>query len=111
MERAREISAYLLACMTRESCSRYVIYSDLKNSPNSRVVMTHLLPFTGSIHRTIPFPKTAEVQTPLSLPSVEAVGNVVKSWLSGVIYGALVSFCSEQSLMTAMSSLTRTPAD
>ena len=110
MERAREISAYLLDLYDkRELVKIYIIYSDLKNSLNSRVVMTRLLPFhrLNSPHYTVPKDEP-EVQTPFEFyPSVEAVvENVVKSWLSGVIYGALVdSFCSEQSArMTAMSS-------
>lgn len=110
MERAREISAYLLDLYDKgELVKIYIIYSDLKNSLNSRVVMTRLLPFhrLNSLHYTVPKDEP-EVQTPFEFyPSVEAVvENVVKSWLSGVIYGALVdSFCSEQSArMTAMSS-------
>ncbi|HPD00621.1 MAG TPA: ATP synthase F1 subunit gamma [Acetivibrio sp.] len=110
MNRAREISAILLDLFDKGELDKiFVVYSDLKNSLTTKVISTRLLPF----HRmqSTSFTKNkieAEVSAPFEFyPSVEAVvDNVVKCWLSGFIYSALVgSFCSEQSArMMAMSS-------
>lgn len=109
MDRAREISGLLLNSFDKGELDKiFVVYSDLENSLTTKVVSTRLLPF----HRTqsVTFTKNKEeaVSTPFEFyPSVDAVANsVVKSWLSGFIYSALVySFCSEQSArMTAMNS-------
>lgn len=107
MDRAREISSILLDLFDKGELDKiFVIYSDLKNSLTSKVVSTRLLPF----HRTKSPAYTnnkKQSETFEFFPSVEAVVNsVVKSWLCGYIYSALVhSFCSEQSArMTAMSS-------
>lgn len=110
MDRAREISSMLLDLYNLGELDKiFVIYSDLKNSLSTKVVSTRLLPF----HRTQLIASTnsnkeAEVSAHFEFfPSVEAVvDSVVKSWLSGFIYSALVdSFCCEQSArMTAMNS-------
>ncbi len=110
MDRAREISATLLDLFDKGELDKiFVVYSDLKNSLTTKVVSTRLLPFRRTQSES--FTKNeneAEVSAPFEFfPSVEAVvNNVVKSWLSGFIYSALVySFCSEQSArMTAMDS-------
>jgi len=109
MDRAREISYYLLDLFDRGELTKiFVVYSDLKNSLTTKAVSTRLLPFHH--HNNYPAHSNKnepEVSVPFEFyPSVEAVVNsVVKSWLSGYIYSALVdSFCSEQSArMTAMS--------
>lgn len=106
MDRAREISFYLLDLYDRGELTKiFVIYSDLKSSLATKAVSTRLLPFH---HNHYPAHKDEpEVSVPFEFyPSVQAVVNsVVKSWLCGFIYSALVdSFCSEQSArMTAMS--------
>lgn len=110
MDRAREISTLLLDLFDKGELDKiFVVYSDLRNSLTSRVISTRLLPF----HRKKSVSYTKEKQEPEPsapfdfYPSVEAVVNsVVKCWLSGFIYSALVdSFCSEQSArMAAMDS-------
>ncbi|MGI6169332.1 MAG: ATP synthase F1 subunit gamma [Christensenellales bacterium] len=109
MDRAREISDILLDLFDKGELDKiFIIYSDLKNSLLTNVVSTRLLPF----HRMQSMPHIpkheSEVSSPFEFfPSVDAVvDSVVKSWLSGFIYSALVdSFCSEQSArMTAMNA-------
>lgn len=110
MDRAREISAMLLDLFDGGRLDKiFVVYSDLKNSLTTRVVTTRLLPFHRTQSESFTKNKNeAELSAPFEFfPSVEDVVNsVVKSWLSGFIYSALVdSFCSEQSArMTAMDS-------
>ncbi len=110
MERAREISATLLDLYDKNKLDKiFVVYSNLKNNLNIEVVSTRLLPFHRSQSESFSKDKNeAQVSSAFEFcPSLEAVvNNVVKSWLSGFIYSALVdSFCSEQNArMTAMSS-------
>lgn len=111
MDKAREISYILLDLFDRGELDKiFVVYSDLKNSLTTKAVSTRLLPFhrTNSIvHTHAKHKEEPEVHAAFEFyPSNEAViNNVVKIWLSGFIYSALVdSFCSEQSArMTAMS--------
>ncbi len=110
MDRARDISTTLLDLYDQDVLDKiFVIYSDLKNSLTTKVVSSRLLPFhrTNSVHFTKD-KHEAGMSAPFEFfPSVESVVNsVVKSWLSGFVYSALVdSFCSEQSArMTAMDS-------
>jgi F-type H+-transporting ATPase subunit gamma len=108
MDKAREISSILLDLFDKKELDKvFVVYSDLKSSLTTKAVSTRLLPFhrSGSVphsHKEEP-----EISAPFEFtPSVEAVvNNVVRIWLSGFIYSALVdSFCCEQSArMTAMS--------
>lgn len=110
MDRAREISSLLLELFGKGELDKiFVVYSELKNSLTTEVVSTRLLPFHRTQSITFTTHKSEEeVSTPFEFyPTVDAVVNsVVKSWLSGFIYSALVhSFCSEQSArMTAMNS-------
>lgn len=110
MDRAREISALLLDSFDNGKLDKiFVVYSYMKNSLSTEVVSTRLLPFHQTQSLTFTKHKEeAKVSAPFEFyPSVDAVVNsVVKSWLSGYIYSALVySFCSEQSArMAAMNS-------
>jgi len=108
MDRAREISYLLLDLFDKGELDKiFVVYSDMRSGLTSKAVSTRLLPF----HRTKSLSHIqkdeAEVTKPFEFyPSVESVvKSVVRIWLSGFIYSALVdSFCSEQSArMTAMS--------
>lgn len=109
MDRAREISAILLELFNKGELDKiFVIYSDLKNSLTTNVVSTRLLPFNRTQSMSYIPKHEPDVSAPFEFfPSVDdVVDNVVKSWLSGFIYSALVdSFCSEQSArMTAMNA-------
>ncbi|MGI6176171.1 MAG: ATP synthase F1 subunit gamma [Christensenellales bacterium] len=109
MDRAREISAILLELFNKGELDKiFVIYSDLKNSLTTNVVSTRLLPFNRTQSMSYIPKHEPDVSAPFEFfPSVDdVVDNVVKSWLSGFIYSALVdSFCSEQSArMTAMDA-------
>ncbi len=112
MDRARDISTLLLELFDKGELDKiFIVYSDLKNNMTTKVVTTCLLPFQRI--QSVEFNKNnklieKEASVPFEFyPSIDAVINcVVKSWLSGFIYSALVaSFCSEQSdRMTAMHS-------
>ena len=105
LDRAKEISSLLLDLYDiGELDEIYIIYSDLKNSLTTNVRAKRLLPFQRTHYYTLQedeqglfdfFPSVADV-----------IESLVKSWLSGFIYSALVdSFCSEQSArMSAMYS-------
>ena len=107
LHRAREISRLLLDLYDRGDVDKiFVIYTDLKNSRDAQAISTRLLPF----HRAQFAPGVNEktVSEPFEfMPSVSAIlDNVIKSYISGFIYSALVdSFCSEQQArMSAMDS-------
>ena len=110
LHRAREISSLLLELFDNRTVDKiFVIYTDLKNSLESKAISTRLLPFhraqfaTGANEKTIASPFEF-------MPSVSAIlDSVMQSYISGFIYSALVdSFCSEQSArMAAMDSANR----
>lgn len=110
LHRAREISSLLLELFDNRAVDKiFVIYTDLKNSLESKAISTRLLPFhraqfaTGANEKTIASPFEF-------MPSVSAIlDSVMQSYVSGFIYSALVdSFCSEQSArMAAMDSANR----
>jgi len=109
MDVAREISFFLLDLYDRGELAKiFVVYSDLKSSLNTKAMSTRLLPFHRSLAQAHVHKDEPEVSVPFEFyPPVDAVvDNVVKIWLSGFIYSALVdSFCCEQSArMTAMSA-------
>lgn len=110
MNKAREISAILLDLFNKRELDKiFVIYSSLIDSMTTEVISTRLLPFHRMQSVSFTEDKKEEpVSTPFEFfPSLEdVVSSVVKGWISGFIYGALVeSFCSEQSArMTAMNS-------
>lgn len=106
MERAREIADILLELFDSEQAEKILItYTDMQSGADPTVKTTRLLPFHHS-----QFAKKGEKTVDESFefePSVSAVlNNVIKSYVSGFIYSALVdSFCSEQNArMSAMNS-------
>ena len=108
LDRAREIAYYLLDLYDKKVLDRIlVVYSDLTTGLTTKAKSTRLLPFHRVNTPSYSNKEEPEVSTPFEFyPSVEAVvKSVVKIWLSGFIYSALIdSFCSEQSArMTAMS--------
>jgi F-type H+-transporting ATPase subunit gamma len=110
LHRAREISSLLLELFDNRTVDKiFVIYTDLKNSLESKAISTRLLPFhraqfaTGANEKNLASPFEF-------MPSVSAIlDNIMQSYVSGFIYSALVdSFCSEQSArMAAMDSANR----
>ena len=110
MERAREISALLLEKYDAGELKKiYILYTDMKNSLNTAVQFTRILPFHQAHFATPAHEK--RVTTPFEFfPSVEEVlHTLVPSYLAGYIYSALIdSFCSEQNArMTAMDAANR----
>lgn len=106
MDRAREICTTLLDRYDDgELCEIDVIYTDMKNSLTSAALTHRLLPLERG-----QFDDPAEEREhprPEFVPSVdEVVRGVMRSYLSGFIYSALLdSFCSEQNArVTAMDS-------
>ncbi len=110
LHRAREISSLLLELFDNRTVDKiFVIYTDLKNSLESKAISTRLLPFHRAQFATGANEKN--VVSPFEfMPSVSAIlDSVMQSYVSGFIYSALVdSFCSEQSArMAAMDSANR----
>ena len=110
LHRAREISSLLLELFDNRTVDKiFVIYTDLKNSLESKAISTRLLPFHRAQFATGANEKN--VVSPFEfMPSVSAIlDNIMQSYVSGFIYSALVdSFCSEQSArMAAMDSANR----
>lgn len=107
MQRAREICEHILDLYEQGKLQKiYVIYTDLQNGMSAEAKTTRLLPFHrahfASEEHTLSSTETFEFT-----PSVVSVlDNVMRSYVSGFIYSALVdSFCSEQNArMTAMNS-------
>lgn len=112
MDRAREISSILLDLFNEGEIDKiFVVYSDLKDSMTTKATTTRLLPFRRTQSASFTTQNEPTVSTPFKFyPSVEdVVNNVIRGWISGFIYSALVdSFCSEQSArMTAMNSASK----
>ena len=106
MDRAREICTALLDRYdSGELREIVVIYTDMKNSLASAALTHRLLPLERqSFHSPA---EEREHPQPEFVPSAEAVvRGVMRSYLSGFIYSALLdSFCSEQNArVTAMDS-------
>lgn len=112
MNRAREISSILLDLFNEGEIDKiFVVYSDLIDGLTTKVFTTRLLPFRRVPSVSFVEKDEAKISLPFEFfPSVEdVVNNVVRGWVSGFIYSALVdSFCSEQSArMTAMISASK----
>lgn len=111
MYRSREISELLLDLFHQGVLDKiFVVYTDLKNNLSTNTVCTRLLPFhrlQSPVRKEVK-EKEKEVDVPFEFyPSMDLViDNVIRSWLAGFIYSALVdSFCSEQTArMSAMSA-------
>ncbi len=113
--RAREIANILLMEYRLGNVDEIrIIYSNLKSSVDSEVVVEKLLPFDRADFGGRPKAESRFNHDPLDkgedyefYPSAESVlDSIVPSYVAGYLYGALVdSFCSEQNArMAAMSS-------
>lgn len=113
--RAQEIADYLLDMYDDNELSKiYIIFTHYENGVEEKVEVMRLLPFNRSDFKSrkedkdskFPWPK-GEIEF---FPNPEeALDNMISSYVTGIIYGALVdSFCSEQNArMTAMDSANR----
>ena len=121
LARAREISDLLLDLYDNKKISKiYIIFTDYESGVESKVRVMRLLPFNRNDFkmskaeleeeqkslRGFVWP-TGEIEF---YPNArEALDNMISSYVTGIIYGALVdSFCSEQNArMNAMDSANR----
>ena len=107
-KRAREIAGVMLnEYHKREVDEIRVIYSDLASGMEAQVKMAKLLPFERTRFSVNEGEELKSFEEYEFFPSVvDVLNNVVRSYISGFIFGALVdSFCSEQNArMTAMDS-------
>ena len=121
LARAREISNILLDLYDNKKISKiYIIFTDYESGVESKVRVMRLLPFNRNDFkmskaeieeeqkslRGFVWP-TGEIEF---YPNArEALDNMISSYVTGIIYGALVdSFCSEQNArMNAMDSANR----
>ncbi len=105
MHRAREIADLLLEEFNKSKFTKlFVIYTDLKNGLVGEANMYRILPFHRALFNDVLEDNAAN--NLIYYPSLEEVLNgIVKSYVSGFIYSALVdSFCCEQEArMMAMS--------
>jgi len=110
IEKAREICDVLLSEFDSGAVSKIlVVYTDVKSGFETECKNVRLIPFHADSFRTHENEKAVSVPFEF-VPSVTAVlNNIVKSYISGYIYSALVdSFCSEQQArMTAMDGANR----
>lgn len=107
MDAAREIAETLLDCYDSGALGELlVIYTDMKNSLTSTALTHRLLPLERQRFEANASGAARETE-PEFVPSVdEVVRGVMRSYLSGFLYSALLdSFCSEQNArVTAMDS-------
>ena len=107
MDAAREIAETLLDCYDSGALGELlVIYTDMKNSLTSTALTHRLLPLERQRFEANASGAAQETE-PEFVPSVdEVVRGVMRSYLSGFLYSALLdSFCSEQNArVTAMDS-------
>ena len=121
LARAREISNILLDLYDNKKISKiYIIFTDYESGMEAKVKVMRLLPFNRNDFkmskaeleeeqkslRGFVWP-TGEIEF---YPNArEALDNMISSYVTGIIYGALVdSFCSEQNArMNAMDSANR----
>lgn len=115
LERASEIADLLLDMYDEGELSKiYIIFTDYENGMEEKVEVMRLLPFSRADFKT----KKSDADTEFPWPKgeieffpnpEEALDNMISSYVTGIIYGALVdSFCSEQNArMTAMDAANR----
>ena len=113
--RAREISSILLDEYDNKRVDEIrIIYSDMENELQSTVKMIRLLPFDRKDFWTKKEDRNERDIHYEFYPSVDEVLNrVIKGYVAGCIYGALVdSFSAEQNArMTAMNSANQNAED
>ena len=121
LSRAREISNLLLDLYDNKKLSKiYIIFTDYETGMESKVKVMRLLPFNRSDFKMSKTEMEDEKKSTRGFiwpegeiefyPNPkEAVENMISSYVTGIIYGALVdSFCSEQNArMNAMESANR----
>jgi len=121
LSRAREISNHLLDLYDNKKLSKiYIIFTDYETGMESKVKVMRLLPFNRSDFKMSKAEMENEKKSTRGFfwpegeiefyPNPkEALENMISSYVTGIIYGALVdSFCSEQNArMNAMESANR----
>lgn len=121
LARAREISNLLLDLYDDKKISKiYIIFTDYESGMEAKVKVMRLLPFNRSDFKMSKKELEEEQKSTRGFvwpqgdiefyPNArEALDNMISSYVTGIIYGALVdSFCSEQSArMNAMESANR----
>ena len=121
LSRAREISNLLLDLYDNKKLSKiYIIFTDYETGMESKVKVMRLLPFNRSDFKMSKAEMENEKKSTRGFlwpegeiefyPNPkEALENMISSYVTGIIYGALVdSFCSEQNArMNAMESANR----
>lgn len=121
LARAREISNLLLGLYDDKKISKiYIIFTDYESGMEAKVKVMRLLPFNRSDFKMSKKELEEEQKSTRGFvwpqgdiefyPNArEALDNMISSYVTGIIYGALVdSFCSEQSArMNAMESANR----
>ena len=121
LARAREISNLLLDLYDDKKISKiYIIFTDYESGMEAKVKVMRLLPFNRSDFKLSKKELEEEQKSTRGFvwpqgdiefyPNArEALDNMISSYVTGIIYGALVdSFCSEQSArMNAMESANR----
>jgi len=121
LARAREISNILLDLYDSKKISKiYIIFTDYKSGAESNVKVMRLLPFNRADFKMSKAEMEEEHNSRRGFvwpkgdiefyPNAgEALDNMISSYVTGIIYGALVdSFCSEQNArMDAMDSANR----
>ena len=121
LARAREISDLLLDLYDNKKIAKiYIIFTDYESGMEAKVKVMRLLPFNRSDFKLSKKELEEEQKSTRGFvwpqgdiefyPNArEALDNMISSYITGIIYGALVdSFCSEQSArMNAMESANR----
>ncbi|MBO4701411.1 MAG: ATP synthase F1 subunit gamma [Lachnospiraceae bacterium] len=121
LARAREISDLLLDLYDNKKIAKiYIIFTDYESGMEAKVKVMRLLPFNRSDFKLSKKELEEEQKSTRGFvwpqgdiefyPNArEALDNMISSYVTGIIYGALVdSFCSEQSArMNAMESANR----
>ena len=121
LARAREISDHLLDLYDNKKLSKiYIVFTDYESGMESKVKVMRLLPFNRSDFNLSKAERESEQKSTRGFKwptgeiefypnAKEALDNMISSYVTGIIYGALVdSFCSEQNArMNAMESANR----
>ncbi len=121
LARARKISNLLLDLYDNKKLSKiYIIFTDYESGMDAKVKVMRLLPFNRSDFNMSKAELESEKKSTRNFvwpkgeiefyPNArEALDNMISSYVTGIIYGALVdSFCSEQNArMNAMDSANR----
>ncbi|MEE1031562.1 MAG: ATP synthase F1 subunit gamma [Ruminococcus sp.] len=109
LTRARDIADFVISLYDEQKLDEiYVIYTYAVNSMQEEAMVQRLLPLKREA-LTVSIPADVYMEDIRMIPSAEQIlDNVVPSYVTGFIYGALVeSFCCEQNArMMAMEAAT-----